>query len=408
MNQDLATKIIESLRSGIPTRDSTRNLTNIRNPLHLKFASDLNQLASSQVIPKGRLIWGQFGQGKTHELTSLEHKALDQGFAVSRITINRQLSGQRLDYLYRKLAASIRTPNSNLFGIRHVLDKKKLEDFLNSEIQNPNRYTHPLPATILETYFRASAEDQDILYDSLLGSPVPLVEIKRIYKNSYAPSFPKFDERFTPTKHSQSYFELMADILKWCGYHGWVILIDEIELIHRLPKLSRIKAYQNLNWLLNWSDLLTFPIYTVGAVTDSLITLWLIPQGRSKLADSDMIPILIGERGDAESEQAMRRFFKYARDNDISPSIERISEKDLQDLLVKIAEIHGISYGWQPDIDVDSVIRSQGSSPVRLYIRALMETLDMEYLGDREFVPQLTALEELTVSEDESYFNDVE
>jgi hypothetical protein len=128
VNQGLATSIIESLRSGIPTRDSTRNLICPFSSLHEKLVKGLDFLAGSQGVPLGRLFWGQFGQGKTHELTLLEHTAIDKGFAVSRITINRNLSGQRLDHLYAKLAASIRTPNSNLFGVRHILDKKKLED----------------------------------------------------------------------------------------------------------------------------------------------------------------------------------------------------------------------------------------------------------------------------------------
>jgi len=406
VNQDLATKIIESLRAGIPTRDSTCNLISASSPLHERFAGDLNQLARSQGIPKGRLIWGQFGQGKTHELTSLEHRAIDRGFAVSRITINRQLSGQRLEHLYTKLAASIRTPNSNLFGIRHVLDKKMLKDLPDTKIQNPDRYTHPLPAIILETYFGADSEYQEILYNALLGSPVSLSDLKRIYKSCFGRSFPKFPERFAPTKHSKSYFELMADILKWCGYHGWVILIDEIELIHRLPKLGRMQAYQNLNWLLNWSGSQTFPIYTVGSVTDSLISLWLTPQGQSKLPDTDLIPALARERGDAESEQAMKRFFEYAQDNELCPFIERMSENALGELLIEITKIHEISYGWESAIDISSVIKSQGSSPVRIHIRALIETLDMSYLGDQNFVPQLTPLEESIMSEDESYFNE--
>ena len=239
-----------------------------------------------------------------------------------------------------------------------------------------------------------------------LGSQVSLTDIKRIYKSCFQPSFPKFQERFSPAKHSKSYFELMADMLKWCGYKGWVILIDEIELIHRLSKLGRMQAYQNLNWLLNWSGSQVFPIYTVGSVTDSLISLWLTPQGQSKLPDTDLIPALARERGDVESEQAMKRFFEYAQDHELCPLIERMSENDLRDLLIKIAEVHGISYGWKPDIDVSSVIKSQGNSPIRLYIRALMETLDMRYLGDQDFVPQLTTLEELNGGEDDSYFDE--
>jgi len=406
VNRDLATNIIESLRSGIPTRDSTRNLISPFSSLHEKLVKDLDVLANSQGIPQGRLFWGQFGQGKTHELTLLEHTAIDKGFAVSRITINRNLSGQRLDHLYAKLAASIRTPNSNLFGVRHILDKKKLEDLQDSNIYNQDRYTHPLPALILEIYLRAIAEDQDLLYNALLGSQIPLTEIKRIYRNCCAPSFPKFQERFAANKHSKSYFEVMADILTWCGYSGWVILIDELELIHRLTKLGRMQAYQNLYWLLNWSNSSAFPIFTVGAVTDSLIGLWLTPQGQSKLPDTDLIPQLAEEKCGVESGQALKCFFDYARNTDRCPPLERMSQNDLINLLKRIAEIHGVSYGWQPDVDVNSVIRSQGNAPVRLYIRAVIEALDMRYLGDKDFIPEITGLNELAPSEDESYFND--
>jgi hypothetical protein len=62
----------------------------------------------------------------------------------------------------------------------------------------------------------------------------------------------------------------MADAIVWCGYKGWVILIDEVELIGRLGKVGRLDAYQNLNWLLNWSRTMLYPIYTVGVVALSL------------------------------------------------------------------------------------------------------------------------------------------
>ncbi|APB34348.1 hypothetical protein GlitD10_2022 [Gloeomargarita lithophora Alchichica-D10] len=404
MNLDMATQIIESLRAGIPTRASTRNLQSMRNRLHEKFNDDLSQLSEGRGIPKGRLIWGKYGQGKTHELTCLEHLALDQGFAVSRITLNRQLSGQRLDHLYSKLATSIRTPQSRLLGIRHILDKKSSADLPNTLLQNLERYTHPLLAVILEIYFRTSGEEQELLYGALLGAQIPMAEIRKIYKRAIGRSFPPIPGSFVRSKHSHAYFEMMADILTWCEYQGWVILIDEIELIARLAKLGRMQAYHHLYWLLNWSGTQTLPIYVVGAVAEPLMDLWRNPQGRDRLTDKTRMCELAKERNNSYSEQAMLNFFAYGQDQQLCPFIEQTDRNQLKQLLAEIKEIHGISYGWQPEVDIDRVIAAIGNDPIRTHIRGLLETLDMVYLGDKDFVPRTATLTELSTQEDESYF----
>ncbi len=406
MNRDTATQMIESLRAGIPTRVTTRYLTSTRNHLHEQFEQDLSQLANRQSIPKGRLIWGQYGQGKTHELTCLEHMALEQGFAVSRITLNRQLSGQRLDHLYSKLATSIRTPESKLLGIRHFLDRKNSADLFNTPIQDVDRYCHSLLPIILETYFRASAEEQELLYSVLVGAPIPMAEIRRIYKRSLGITFPKLAGSFVRSKHSQAYFELMADILTWCGLRGWVILIDEIELIARLPKLRRMQAYHHLYWLMNGSGEQTFPIYMVGGVAQSLMDLWCHPQGRNQPPDATLIPELARARNNGYSEGEMIAFFKYAQNQEHCPFIEPIKRHQLVELLTEIAKIHGISYGWEPQINVDRVIDALGNNPLRTHIRGLLETLDMAYLGDNDFLPQATFLTESSIQEDATYFTE--
>jgi len=406
MNSALATQIIESLRAGIPTRDSTHHLKSMRNRLHEQFNQDLAQLVEGRRIPQGRLIWGKYGEGKTHELTCLEHLALDQGLAVSRITLNRQLSGQRLDHLYSKLAASIRTPQSRLLGIRHLLDQKSPADLPPTLSQNLDRFTHPLPVMILEVYFRASPEEQELLYEALLGGQVPIAEIRQIYKRRMGSVLPTFPEKFAPTKHSQAYFELMAEMLDWLGYKGWVILIDEIELIARLGAVGRLKAYHHLYWLLNWSKEQKLPIYTVGAVATSLLDLWRNPQGRNQLPDQIRMCELAKERSNGYSETAMRTFFTYGQDERICPLIEPMNRQQLKELLAEITKIHGMSYGWQPELDIDRVIDAIGNDPVRTHIRGLLETLDMMYLGDRDFVPRTTALTELSTKEQESYFQE--
>jgi hypothetical protein len=217
---------------------------------------------------------------------------------------------------------------------------------------------------------------------------------------------PPLPGNFVRTRHSQAYFELMADILIWCEYRGWVILIDEIELIARLGTVGRLKAYHHLHWLLNCGGEQTLPIYTVGAVATSLMDLWQNPQGRNQLPDQSRMCELAKERNNGYSEAKMRTFFTYAQDERMCPFIEPMNRQQLKELLSEITAIHGISYGWQPEVDIDRVINAIGNDPVRTHIRGLLETLDMQYLGDREFVPRTSTLTELSTEEQESYFQE--
>ncbi|MFH1528778.1 MAG: BREX system ATP-binding domain-containing protein, partial [Bacteroidota bacterium] len=66
---------IESLRAGIPTRKSTRELPDLRKDIISTIKEDLGKFQNGE-IPLGRLVWGQYGQGKTHLLTMVEHIAL--------------------------------------------------------------------------------------------------------------------------------------------------------------------------------------------------------------------------------------------------------------------------------------------------------------------------------------------
>lgn len=90
---------MESLRAGILSRASTKELSDLRPSLTSPIKQDLAQLAQGN-IPKGRLIWGDYGQGKTHALTTIEHLALDLGFAVSRIFLSREVACHHLFNFY--------------------------------------------------------------------------------------------------------------------------------------------------------------------------------------------------------------------------------------------------------------------------------------------------------------------
>ena len=300
------------------------------------------------------------------------------------------MSGQHLFRLYGKIASSIRTPDSKLFGIQHKLDTKRAMDLPDSDIQDLDRYTHPLPAIVLEDYFHAQAEERDLLYGDLLGLKPPISEIKRIHKKRGL-MFPKMPT-FGVLKHGQAYFEVMSDILRWCGYKGLVILIDEIELIARLGKVGRLNAYRNLNWLLNWLEDKQFPFYCVGGVASPLQDLWLGSLGK-RLPDREEIPKLALQKFDEEEENNMKSFFEEALNYQQCPSIDRLDRSQLLKILEMLINIHGISYDWDANIDANKLIDSVGTNPLRTHIRALLESLDIKFLYSVDFRPTINTEE---------------
>ncbi|WP_448574320.1 BREX system ATP-binding domain-containing protein [Trichothermofontia sp.] len=414
-----AIAVIESLRAGIPTRASTRALPDLRESLIAQIAQDLSRLASGNP-PPGRLLWGAYGQGKTHALTAVEHMALDEGFAVSRLSLSREVSCHHLFNFYGRVAIALRTPDSQVPGIQQALDRQNPGDLVDSPILKPGRYVHPLPAIVLEDYFYAAGEDRDLLYGDLMGTRLSMPELRRMHRLNRGETLPRFEESFRVKEHASAYFGLLADAVVWCGYKGWVILIDEVELVGRLGRVSRLQAYRNLNWLLNWSRTLPYPIYTLGVVASSLRNdVWFSgagtsgagtseakPKGRQARIDSVQMPALAAERLGPEAAQEMETFFKTAIGRQC-PSIKLIQTKDLLGLLERLCELHGLAYGWSAKLDVDNLLRTvkeAGSQPIRTYIRAALEVLDIAYIYREAIDLRVDTLREVTLTEDESYF----
>ncbi|MDX2271340.1 MAG: BREX system ATP-binding domain-containing protein [Cyanobacteriota bacterium] len=399
-----AITLIESLRSGIPTRLSTRELPDLRAGLTQQMQEDLQTFGSQTC---GRLIWGAYGQGKTHALTSIEHLALDMGFAVSRVALSREVSCHHLLNFYSRVASILRLPDKQGFGLAHPLSHKTTSQLAQSPLAQADRYSHPLPALILEDSFYAIGDDQELLFGDLAGTRLTLPELRRIHRDCRGGSLPRFPVSFKASEHASAYFGVLADAIVLAGYKGWVILIDEVELIGRLGKLGRLQAYRHLNWLLRWSSQANpYPVYTVGMAASSLRhDVWfsghLTPTARH---DRALIPALAAERLGETVAQDLIRFFDQAISSHC-PSIQPLRSQDLVILLNKIVDLHSIAYDWQPQVDVLALIESVGSQPIRTHLRATLEALDMAYLYHTDLKPHAVELQEASLQEDESFFS---
>lgn len=412
-----AITVIESLRAGIPTRVSTRELPDLRASLTDTIRQDLTQFAQGK-RPPGRLAWGPYGQGKTHALTTVEHVALDLGFAVSRVSLSREVSCHHLMNFYGRVASEIRTPDSKLTGLTKAFSSKKAGDLVHSPLYQSDRYSHPLPAIVLEDYFYTTGEEQDLLAGDLLGTRLTSPELKRIHRNCRGEALPKFETNFRNTEHGSAYFGVMADAIALCGYKGWVLLLDEVELMGRLGKVGRLQAYRNLNWLLNWSKSSTrqtddqelfganpYPIYTFGVVASSLRNdVWFsgtsTPNAKS---DRSQIPSLAGEKFGPKAETVIQGFFDRALSSHC-PTIRPIETANLMDLLQHLVTLHGVAYAWEAELNLPDLVQRVGSQPIRTHIRAALEALDMAYLYHEQIDLGVAELVEASVQEQADFF----
>jgi len=410
--------VVESLRAGIPTRTSTRELPDLRESLTDLIRQDLEQFSQSKKHPAGRLAWGPYGQGKTHALTTVEHVALDLGFAVSRVSLSREVSCHHLLNFYGRVASVLRTPDSKMAGLTKALSSRKAGDLLNSPLADRDRYSHPLPEIVLEDYFFTSGEEQDLLYGDLMGTRITSPELKRIHRNCRGESMPKFDMNFRTTQHGSAYFGVMADAIALCGYKGWVLLLDEVELIGRLGKVGRLQAYRNLNWLLNWSDRPVrrdgdqelfcenpYPIYTFGVVASSLRNdVWFSGTSTpSAKNDRSQIPELAIEKFGTDAGQVMQNFFETAIGS-TCPTIRPLETSGLIELLDHLVKLHGAAYAWDAQLDVPKLIQTIGSQPIRTHIRATLEALDIAYLYHEDVKLGATDLLEASLQEQADFF----
>ncbi len=392
--------VVESLRAGVPTRASTRELPDLRAKVTDQIRKDLDQIVEGKG-PRGRLIWGQYGQGKTHMLTTVEHVALDMGFAVSRVSLSREVSCHNLLHLYARLAPVIRTPDSSNTGIQRHLDLKCAADLAQSPVMKNGRYAHPLPAMILEDYFYTSGHEQDRIYGDLMGVRMPPTEFKRIHRAAHGTGLPKVST-FRVRDHVSAYYGLLSDAIRFCGYKGWVILLDEVELVGRLGKLARLKAYQNLSWLLNWLGEMPYPIYTLAAAATRLQDdTWF---GGAN-PDRDIMPQLAARNSGTSLGVGIDDFFDRAIGPD-SPVISPVDQETIAKLLKRVAILHGEAYRWSPEFTPEDLIKEVGSVSIRTYIRAALEFLDLQRAYKIPVHLRPVEFQERKIEEEDDFFTE--
>jgi len=384
-----ARHIIEALRSGIPSRAVGQYFSEAR-PKIMKEISDRLDSVCEQERSGGMVISGKYGEGKTHLLNTVFNLAHSNNMVVSYLSLSKETPMDKLYLVYQKLIRNTYLPKRKQPGFMYELEKISA----NSPVANEMLLyaAKHLETDKLYYLFRSylNTEDPDekfLLQADLEGDFIANAPLKKIYKRIFNQAV-KYNTNFTKTRHCKDYFSFMSHLFIQMGYHGWVILIDETELMGRLGKKARLNAYRNMAYFLFPEDSFeaAFSMFALSAsyVEDVI---------EAKHEYENLAEIFPEEQ---EPVKTVLDFLAKA------PQLLPLTKEEINEVLSKIQDFHGRAYEWTPNLSVSSLAEAtqSGGYLLRTKIRAAIEFLDQLYQYGKAGKTTINELGEETFTED--------
>ncbi len=392
-------RAVERLREGLFDPFGVSLLTARESQLNKVFDQGTQDLAKN----KGThlCVCGSYGQGKSHSLTYLGQRALDQGFVVSSINLDpREVPMHDFRQVYRALVSQISFPNSD-DSLVEVWERWTKTKEKGDEKQLQGKKTDPLAIIpecmphVFKAVLTALASDNMqlsrrqkglkkhatfrprefpwILANGLNGNSPPLVRLRQALRYREV-SF--YKEQSLVCKGWEPYFDMVRGLglmFQQMGYKGWVLLFDEAEAIAQTRINVRRKSYAILNRFF-CPDAPLNGLYPVFAFTDDFF---------STVSNEDYERV--DTRGEAEQLYFGENYARAWRRLNIH-SLHDLSSREWQTLAEKLIHVHAKAYDWQPEPkqlqkQLAATLKETGAREARLKIKALVNQLDFVQQG---------------------------
>lgn len=300
-------RAIEALRAGVPNRDAVRALGFSHAELLRVFEERVDSLQEGVNAAKplqGVLIAAEFGAGKSHALEYLSCRALERRCAVSRVVISKET--QLFDPLkvFRASVRTLRVPDRTGDALEEIVFTrlgKNVERFdaLCLWLREGNINSRFNATVRLYEDARSNPELHERLAHFWAGGRLNVTQLRKDLRSCGAAGVYPL-EKISSKDLARQHFVFMAWLIYAAGYSGWVILLDELELMSRYSVLQRGRSYAELARLFALYPRTAIPgILTVGTITKDYEYEML-----ERRDDVNQIGFRLRSRGDAESELA--------------------------------------------------------------------------------------------------------
>lgn len=381
-------RAIEALRNGAPNRDAVKVLGCDQKEIEERFRQQLERTGRSikdGLKNEGILVSGDFGDGKSHLLEYLKHIALKENFVCSKVVVSKETPLYHPVKLYRAAAeaavadgkrgnAITEVATALNFGSQHYAD---FYQWANKASDLDSRF----PATLfLFEHMKSDQEASDRIRRFWCGEKLDSSEIRR-YLRACGEAVTFKIEKISAEDLGLQRFKFAARLIVAAGYAGWVLLIDEVDMLGHYPLLKRAKAYAELaRWMgklegAGFSGLTSILTITTDFQGDVLV----------KMDDLSKVPGKLKSRGTesdhllaSQAERGMQVIEKEAMHLEPPGSLDQTYSK--------VRDIYKTAYKeWEPPL---SLSPGETSWSMRTYIKSWITEWDLKRL-DKEYTPDI-------------------
>ena len=350
-------RAIEALRAGVPNRDAVLALGSTQPEIEANFREQLLTLKQSLVdgsLPQGMLVQGSFGAGKSHLLEFLSQIALRENFVCSKVVISKETPFYDPAKLFRAAAEAAVVPGRVGDALTEIATKLDHESQAYADFdQWVNRsadLNQMFGATLFiyermpMTYEGGEVRNRIIRFWS--GEKIGKSEIKKWLKGCREGVTYNIT-KVTIKELALQRFKFAARLMAAAGYAGWVLFIDELELISRYSWQQRARSYAELaRWMGGLEGGQFDGLTAIGSITDEFAqeVLELGPKN-----DREKVPGRLRAKGSPDdllmASQAERGMRVIEQDAIPLASPDNFM---LQAVYDKVKSIYANAYDWTP------------------------------------------------------------
>ncbi|MGD9732797.1 MAG: BREX system ATP-binding domain-containing protein [Desulfamplus sp.] len=416
-----ARSIIEDLRKGSVPVEFVPLFT-VGRTNWLTFIEDDLENYIAEGGSKVRFISGDYGDGKTHFMSVIQHIALERRFAISFIVLTREVPIHKFEIIYQNIVKGLKGSFEGI-GIRKLLewwlekcecniieksdkaknqtcghpisDKPENETYahLINELQKIDgmdiNFVNALTALVNNHFAlnRINKDDtvssQDIGEYDKNGEKESLLADREIILNWFEGGKTSKKElkpfqiyESLNKNNSKQFLNSLILFLRYSGHKGLILLFDEMETVIAQSASVRSAAYENIRLLIDNSESSKFLHIFFSIIPDLLIS-----EKGFKSYDA------LWSRIRSIGETSALNFRGVLVDIHRTP----LTSEELVALGRTLRTIHGNSYRWNSEDSVKDELIGQICtnqkqmgvlSEVRLFIKQLIRIFDMAEQGE--------------------------
>lgn len=404
---DIAARVaIEALRNGVPNHEVVARLGCNQPKAEERFWQMLDNAKNAPLHSadtRGMLVSGGFGVGKTHLLNHFERIALSENFVCSRVPISKETPLYDMGKVFISAMENGRVPGRSGRFVEELGLKidpgsegyESLVAWVDKAVENDS-VSMIFPASLsvyAETYDRKlNSEIESFWAGQRLLLPNLRRGLKEIGKNQHF--------RFRAPRISElppQRLRFVTQLVQSVGFKGWVVLLDEIELIGSYSILQRARSYAEIAAWMGVSPGTSIPgLVVVGAVTDDFASSVISPDGQKK--DRDYVRPRL-ENSPRYCDLALRAEHGMDELERNCIGLDPPDENDIRNTMNILRLLYQEAYDWQPPALEQTVGGAGFQARIRYKVRSAINEWDLRrlcpgYQPDIEFSETVLSYEE--------------